>query len=326
VDLYAGRDTAICQTDTIQLQPVTNALYFVWTPAATLSNASVKEPFAAPLAATQYQVVGSVGKCSASDVVSVRVYPYPLANAGNDATICYGRTTTLSATTNAPNFEWTPSNSLLNPRTLTPTAGPENTTAYIFTVANDFGCTKTVNDTVLVNVIPPVPAFAGHDTVVVADQPLQLTATGGTIYSWSPTIGMSNPNIANPIVTLSAHYDSVRYKVKVSTDQGCYAYDDIKVIVFKTRPDIFVPTAFTPNHDGLNDMLKPTLVGIKQFNYLKIFDRWGLMVFTTTQQGDGWDGTYAGKAQASGTYVFVAQGTDYTGKVVTKKGTIVLIR
>ena len=137
---------------------------------------------------------------------------------------------------------------------------------------------------------------------------------------------MDNPNIANPVVTLDAHYDSVTYKVKVSTPEGCYAYDDIKVIVFKTQPDIFVPTGFTPNHDALNDILKPTLVGIKQFNYLKIFDRWGVMVFSTTQQGQGWDGTYAGIQQSSGTYVFMTQGIDYTGKLITKKGTVVLIR
>jgi gliding motility-associated-like protein len=326
VQLFAGRDTTICQTDTIQLHPQGNALYFAWTPSNSLSDAAAKEPFATPLSNTQYQVVGSVGKCNASDVINVRVAPYPVANAGTDATICYGETTILNASTNAPNFAWTPVNSLLNINSLTPTAGPENTTTYILTVTNDAGCVKPVNDTVMVNVIPPVPAFAGNDTVIVANEPLQLNATGGAIYSWTPTTGMNNPNIANPVITLSAHYDTVIYKVKVSTTEGCYAYDDIKIVVFKTQPDIFVPTGFTPNHDGLNDLLRPLLAGIKQFNYFKIFNRWGVMVFSSTQQGEGWDGTYGGAQQASGTYVFVAQGIDYTGKVLTKKGTVVLIR
>jgi gliding motility-associated-like protein len=326
VQLFAGSDTAICQSDTIQLQPITNALYFTWTPSTYLNDAKAKNPLAAPLSSTQYQVVGSVGKCNASDVINIHVDPYPLANAGTDATICYGKTTLLNATTNAPNFGWTPTNSLLNANTLTPTAGPQSTTPYILTANNNVGCLKPVHDTVMVNVIPPVPAFAGHDTIIVADQPLQLNATGGATYVWTPTTGMDNPNIANPVVTLSAHYDSVTYKVKVSTAEGCYAYDDIKVIVFKTQPDIFVPTGFTPNHDGLNDVVRPTLVGIKQFNYLKIFNRWGLMVFNTTQQGVGWDGSYGGESQPSGTYVFVAQGIDYTGKLITKKGTVVLIR
>ena len=125
---------------------------------------------------------------------------------------------------------------------------------------------------------------------------------------------------------LGAQYDSMTYKVKVGTSEGCYAYDDIKVTVFKTQPDIFVPTAFTPNNDGLNDVLRPKAVGMKQFNYFKVFDRWGVMVFNTTQEGQGWNGTYSGAAQPSGTYVFVAQGVDYVGKLITKKGTVVLIR
>ena len=118
---------------------------------------------------------------------------------------------------------------------------------------------------------------------------------------------------------LGAQYDSMTYKVKVGTPEGCYAYDDIKVTVFKTQPDIFVPTGFTPNNDGLNDVLRPKVVGMKQFNYFKVFDRWGVMVFSTTQEGQGWNGTYSGAAQPSGTYVFVAQAVDYTGKLVTKK-------
>ena len=94
----------------------------------------------------------------------------------------------------------------------------------------------------IVHVIPRIPAFAGRDTTIVANEPLQMNASGGTIYSWSPVTGMDNPNISNPVILLGAQYDSITYKVKVVTPEGCYAYDDIKVTVFKTQPDIFVPT------------------------------------------------------------------------------------
>lgn len=324
--LNAGPDTTICQTDAVMLQPVTNALYFKWSPATSLDTSTKKNPLAVPLSDIQYQVVGSVGKCSALDVLNIKVVPYPLADAGNGASICYGKTTELHASMQASSFTWSPANSLLNANTLTPIAGPQSTTVYQFIVTDTLGCPKPVTDTVVVNVIPPVPAFAGNDTVIVANQPLQLNASGGDFYTWSPTTGMNDPNISNPVVLLGPQYDSIIYMVKVSTSEGCSAYDEMKVVVFKTLPDIFVPSAFTPNKDGVNDVLHAKAVGIKQFNYFKIFNRWGLMVFSTTQQDKGWDGTYAGNNQSSGTYVFIAQAVDYTGRLLTKKGTVVLIR
>jgi hypothetical protein len=104
---------------------------------------------------------------------------YAQVNSGGDTSICFGRTVKLYANTNAPFFEWSPANSLLQANTLTPTAGPQSTTAYIITVNNLQGCLKAVSDTTIVMVTPPVHAFAGNDTVIVANQPLQLNATGG---------------------------------------------------------------------------------------------------------------------------------------------------
>jgi gliding motility-associated-like protein len=326
VDLFAGTDTTICLTDTIQLRPVTNGLHFTWSPATGLSDPAAKNPFVVPLSATQYHVVASVGKCSTADDINIRVAPYPVANAGTDTSICFGATTVLKGTSSAASFAWSPSNSLLHANTLTPLAGPQSTTTYTLTVMDSIGCPKPGSDTVTVHVIPRIPAFAGRDTTIVAGEPLQMNASGGTVYSWSPVTGMDNPNIPNPIIILSTQYDSMTYRVKVGTPEGCYAYDDVKVTVFKTQPDIFIPSGFTPNSDGLNDVLRPKVVGMKQFNYFKVFDRWGVMVFSTTQEGKGWDGTYSGTAQASGAYVFVAQAVDYTGKLITKKGTVVLIR
>jgi len=96
--------------------------------------------------------------------------------------------------------------------------------------------------------------------------------------------------------------------------------------VFTTEPDIFVPTAFTPNKDGKNDLLKPTCVGISQLDYFRIYNRWGQLLFETKDPERGWDGSINGAEQSSGTFVFMAKGTDYTGKIIVKNGTVVLIR
>jgi gliding motility-associated-like protein len=141
-----------------------------------------------------------------------------------------------------------------------------------------------------------------------------------------PQQGLSDPTIANPIVTLTAGTDSITYTVRVTGDGGCFGEDQIKVKVFVSGPEIFIPSGFTPNADGKNDVLRPVTVGITKLNYFTIFNRWGQKVFSSTELNKGWDGTYNGEPQPSGTYVYQAEGLDYLGKRVYKKGTAVLIR
>jgi len=329
VNVNLGPDTTICLTDSVQFHPQTNALYFAWTPSATIRDTTIKDAVAVPVdVTTTYHVEASVGKCNNSDDIIVRTAPYPVAKALGDTAICYGDHATLSVERfEGNNFAWTPTNTLLNTTTLTPVAYPRDTTSYIFTAYYTTGCLKPVSDTVIIAVIPPVRAFAGNDTMIVVNQPLQLNATGGNTYLWSPATGMSDPNIANPVVILSASYDTVYYKVRVSINPpGCFADDIMKVIVFKTRPEIFIPSAFTPNADGRNDLLKPTIVGMQRFNYFRVFNRWGQMVYTTSIIGQGWNGIFSGQQQPSGTYVYMAQAVDYEGNLVNRKGTAVLIR
>jgi gliding motility-associated-like protein len=168
-----------------------------------------------------------------------------------------------------------------------------------------------------------VLAFAGNDTAIVIGQPLQLNARGGTGYRWSPVTGLTNPNIANPIATLNNDFT---YSVRVNTPEGCFAFDTINVKVFFTNPDIFVPTAFTPNNDRKNDKLIPIPVGVVSLESFKVYNRYGQLVFSTTTIGSGWDGRIGGKEQGSGTFAWYVQGTDYTGKKIFKKGVSTLIR
>jgi gliding motility-associated-like protein len=319
-------DTAICKTDSIQLTPATNALYFSWTPAQGLSSDTAKAPVAVPLANTKYAVTASVGKCKATDAINVTVVPYPSAEAGDDISICYGTTTQLHANIEGSSFSWTPVSSLVNARSLSPLAGPQSTTTYILSVTDTIGCPKPVSDSVVVSVIPRVMADAGNDTVIVRQQPLQLEAKGGTNYQWIPASGLSDAFIANPVATFTDGPDTVSYKVKVSTPEGCFSYDSLKIYIFETDPQVFIPTAFSPNGDGINDVYKITAAGMKQFSYFRIYNRWGQLLFNTGTPNKGWDGTYNGNKQPSGTYVYVVEATDYNNKPYLKRGTFVLIR
>ena len=88
----------------------------------------------------------------------------------------------------------------------------------------------------------------------------------------------------------------------------------------------YVPTAFTPNGDGLNDILRPIMAGMKKLEYFTVYNRWGQEVFSTSVGGKGWDGSFQGKPQTSETYIWVVKAVDYKGSVYFRKGTVTLIR
>ncbi|MEN9686523.1 MAG: hypothetical protein RLZZ28_2309 [Bacteroidota bacterium] len=326
IKVNLGLDTLICKTDSIRLHPISDALSYRWKSSSGTAVGNIKNPFVQPLVNTAYYVTANLGKCEDKDTVLVKVAPYPIAIAGPDTAICFGNRLLLKSTIVGSSISWSPAASLINEHTATPTAGPSKTTAYILRVTDTVGCNKAVYDTITVAVSPPVKASAGNDTMAIPNQPMQLNASGGVSYKWSPEIGLSNPSIANPVALLDAGTDSIKYKVRVSDANGCFADDEIIIRYNKTGPDIFVPTAFTPNADGKNDFLKPVTIGIAQLNYFRIYNRWGELVFSTTVMGKGWDGMYRSKPQPSNTYVFETEGIDYTGKIVFRKGTSVLIR
>ncbi len=120
--------------------------------------------------------------------------------------------------------------------------------------------------------------------------------------------------------------DSIRYTVKVFNEIGCYDSAFIAVKIFKTNPYVFVPTAFTPNGDGLNDVIRPIAVGVQQIKYFRIFNRWGQLIFSTTTNEQGWDGKISGVPQGSNVFVWMVSAIDYLGKPIFIKGTVTLIR
>jgi len=322
VSIFAGNDTTICLTDSVRINTVSDATSYTWTPTASFNSSTIKRPSVKPNGTTTYTVVANIGKCQASDQITVFTAPYPKVNINKDTILCFGDATQLLAS-GGTQYLWMPAAGLNNNRIANPIAAPKYSTKYKVAVFDPTGCPKPAYDSVLVRVVPKVMAFAGRDTSVVINQPLQLNASGGSIYQWFPSLGLSDPNINNPIATLSSDYT---YYLRVSSTEGCAAVDTINIHVFQTNPDIFVPTAFTPNNDKLNDFLIPLPVGIEQFDFFKVYNRFGQLIFSTTEVGKGWDGKIDGKEQSTGTFVWYVQGTDYFGKKIFKKGTSTLIK
>lgn len=326
VTQFAMPDTTICLTDPVILRITSDALHYVWTenPAGnTLNNPFIKNPTATPLVTTTYHVVGNIGKCIAENDIKVKPVPYPAANAGPDVPICFGQSAQLNASGGSI-YSWSPAafltaNNIPNPVSVKPT----DNIRYIVTVRDVLGCPKPVKDTMVVYVAK-IKANAGpRDTSVVLDQPLQLGATGGINYSWSPATWLSNPLISNPI---ALPRNDIEYVVRVSDNAGCFDLDSIRVHVFTIKPDLLVPNAFTPNGDGLNDVFKPIPIGMKSLDIFRVFNRWGEMVYSGSGNDAAWDGTYNGKKQEMATFVWYAEGVDYLNNKIFRKGSVVLVR
>ncbi len=323
VILNPGNDSTICLGDTAILNPTGDALYFSWTPTATLDDPNLKNPHAFPNApVTTYNVVASIGKCFTTGSVNIRTVPYPYSNAGADTLICYQDTAQIEATAKGIRYSWIPTTNISNTSILNPLVYPLQTTTYSLLVYDTLGCPKPGVSQVVINVNPQIIAFAGNDTSIVVGEPLQLNGSGAPSFLWYPSDGLSRNDIQDPVASLSQNQT---YIMKTFTEAGCSAYDTINIKVFTTAPDIFVPNAFTPGNSS-NNIFRPITVGISKLEYFRVYNRNGMLLYSTTRIGSGWDGTYKGKLQDVGGYVWMVQGTDYTGKLVTKKGTVVLIR
>lgn len=321
-----ARDTSICLGDTTQLNIISDGLQYNWSPAAQIVNPLVKNPVVITPVNTTFTVTATIGGCTETRTMTVTPVPYPVANAGSDKAVCYSIPIQLDGSTNGSSWNWSSPQFLDNPASITPLASPPRSTAFILYAYDTRGCPKPGTDTVLVTVIPKPLISAGNDTAVVVNEPLQLNATGGVSYQWSPSFNLSAANVANPVAVFSGPSAGLQYRVTGIDSAGCIASAYIMIKVFETGPTVFVPTAFTPNNDGLNDLLRPVGAGIKNIEFFSIYNRWGQLLFSTQQNGKGWDGRLNGTPQPAGTYVWQVKATDYTGKSYFRKGVVTLIR
>ncbi len=322
VSLNVNPDTSICLTDTAQLNPISNALHYLWAPSGSIINDTAKYAQIIPGQNTTYHVIASIGKCSASANTNVKVVPYPIAYAGEDTTICFPSTIQLHATGGSI-YNWEPPAFLDNPHIANPISAPAQSIKYTVQVNDVLGCPKPAFSSIIISVEKLVADAGPRDTSIVENQPLQLNGTGAQYYLWSPSTGLNDPNISNPVALLT---ESQRYILQVQSAAGCKAQDSINVTVYKVKPDLYVPNAFTPNGDGDNDIFRPVPIGIKTLNYFKVYNRLGQLIYSTNVQEQGWDGTFKGQPQDPGVFVWIAEAIDYLGNKIFKKGSVTLIR
>ena len=326
VTLSVDNDTTICEGFTHHFHNSSNAAVYEWTPVSSLNNGGIINPIASPTNTTQYFIKAYSGICIRTDSVTVFVNPAPVAMAGPDTSVCSGKSIQLNGG-GGVQYQWYPG-TFLNSSTLrSPVSTPLGNFSYYLNVIGANGCHSIRPDTIKIKVIPVVKMFAGHDTVVAINQPLQLNGyelsnSGVTSFTWSSGYGLNNPFIAAPLATLDR---DMTYAFTGRTALGCTGTASIKIKVYK-GPELYVPNAFTPNGDGRNDILRVISAGISAFHYFRIFNRWGAVVFSTSDPSKGWDGTIKGQQAGTGSYVWIAEAVDYTGNTMQRKGTVTVIR
>jgi gliding motility-associated-like protein len=157
----------------------------------------------------------------------------------------------------------------------------------------------------------------------VTGVPTNLDARNiGDFVLWEPSVNLNDPSIFSPIFTGNADQS---FTVEIKTNTGCTTVDT-QLVKISSRADMYVPTAFTPNQDGLNDILRPVLVGIKELRYFKIFNRWGQLLFETKTNGLGWDGRVKGVATYNQVVVWMVEGIGWDNKIYFRKGTSTVVR
>ncbi len=314
----AGKDSTICQGTTLNLSTTTGTGYsYSWSPGGLTSNSiSVT-----PTTTTTYIVTTTgPGGCKQKDTVVVTVNPAPIMPVAGNKAICLGDSTVLTAS-GANTYSWSPATGLNTTIGPVVTAIPPSTTTYTITGTSTAGCTSTT--TVQVIVYPLPTAYAGIDVTILQGNSTILLGTGGGIYSWTPSTGLSCTNCQNPTASPTV---TTTYILKVMDLNGCaVAYDSVTVYVELPCTDVFVPNVFSPDGDLKNDVLYVLSQCIKEMTF-SVYDRWGNKVFETNDVTKGWDGTYKGQEMNTAVFVWYLEAVLIRDEQVSKKGNVTLLR
>jgi gliding motility-associated-like protein len=265
------------------------------------------------------------GGCTDTLIKKYTTVALPSFTIDGDSIICAGKNSaTLSVSTAAgKTIRWSPTTTINNPSAFSVIAKPTTATTYTALVTNASGCSSSKTKRILINQPFDLTRNPKGDTSIYLGQKIQLliqTSAADVNYSWSPNYNISCTSCNTPWV---APAGTTKYKVE--TKNGCF--DFFAVFNVEVIKDFYLeaPTAFTPNGDAKNDIFIFRNKNIKSFE-LKIFNRWGKIVFSTNDLNNGWDGTVSGHLQNSDTYKYIVKAETLHGYVFEKSGEFILLK
>ncbi|MCH2216313.1 MAG: gliding motility-associated C-terminal domain-containing protein, partial [Flavobacteriales bacterium] len=266
-------------------------------------------------------IVNSELGCADTIAKSMEIFPLPEPTV-NQGTICRGETIELIAS-GGTSYSWTPTEGLDDPNSGIVQASPESSVTYIVTATDDNDCSASVSSFVLV--YQPPPSISVDTTLIIGD-----TATTGLnlgmayTYLWTPDFELE---CATCPITDFRPLEDRTYTLSITDTLGCFTENSFFTFKIREVASVVVPDAFSPNGDGVNDVVFVEGWGIEELISFQIYNRWGELIFETTDQNEGWDGTYKGEIQNPDSYAYVIKAKNFIrGNPETFKGFIDLVR
>ncbi len=325
-------DTSICPGFDVPLEASGEGNYY-WTPSTGLSDPAIANPIASPVITTTYMVEVNNGYCSTYDSVTIRVADDLVLEAGPDTGYCLGDEVELFAVLNGDidsgliDFSWSPAAYLSNATIVNPVCQALEDIVYTFGAS----C-GTLEDAAQVFIeVEPLPDIEIEmDTIlIIRGQDVELHADfiGGTTpthWAWEPAVAL---NCATCQTVKADPLTSAIFSCTAYTEFGCSDVDFVYLKVRTCDNSLFsLPNIITPNNDGMNDRFKFYYEGLTAFNNIRIYDRWGNVVFETSDPENTWDGSFNGKLCDVGVYVYAMDVICIDGSYGVITGNITLIR
>ena len=264
----------------------------------------------------------SRNQCKDTATREVEVLPLPLVIARGDTSICLGDSAQLFSN-GARFYQWSPRTYLNSYQNQNPKASPiENQSFKVFGVDSN-QCVNSDDVWVVVQQVPEVTLPA--DQVIIIGEEFEVIpkVKNGTVYRWEPSTGLSCSDCPNPI---AKPLENTTYTLYLSDSLGCFEAVQYFSIEVQPKFSVDVPEVFTPNGDGINDIISPNGWGIKSVLEFKIYNRWGELLFEATPDQPGWNGYYKGNLQNIETYVYYVKVISYKEEVISKEGFFSIVK
>lgn len=322
----AGRDTLSCNKDSVLIGTISQpGLQYKWMPAAGLSNAEIAGPFAAPDTTTTYIVTtnSSGGGCRGTDTVVVRssIIDDSLQLTGKSVSCVDNGDSALLSVHSTNSIQWFKDNVLLNGADQ-PTYRPTSGGRYYALLKNAEGCSiSTEKKAIVIDKAKPGITYPVEYAVINLPLPLKARQIGQHVL-WHPAASLNKPESFTPVFKGA---QEKLYTIEIRTNTECLTIDTQLVKIIK-NVEMYVPTAFTPNEDGRNDLLRPILRGIKELQYFRVYNSLGQLVCETKNAQSGWNGKFNGIPQRMQVVVWTLQGVGVDDVVYTRKGSSTLLR